>query len=273
MEQHSHDDALPVRFATRQPILAADETVIGYKLLFRTDVVKHFSAPDPEAAARTTIDMSMLLGLDILCDHRLAFISCNRNVLLERGLAFLPANRVVAEIERAVAVDDAVVEACCELKNAGYRIALDGFTADDPRQAIVHLADYLKVDLRQAGWEEVPELVGPDLWKHSNLLAMNVESRQDFDLARRKGFQLFQGQLLPQARIAAHADGADQPDYLPASTAGGDAAGAGLGHGGGVDQERPYALLPAFAISEFAIIRHPWGGADGASGFHADGER
>lgn len=187
------NDLRPVQFATRQPILAADETVIGYKLLFRTDVVSHFSAHAEEGSARRTIDMSTLLGLDVLCDHRLAFIGCDRDTLLGHGLAFLPANRVVAEIDRGVEIDDAVVEACCELKNAGYRIALDGFTADDPRQAIVHLADYLKVDVKQGGWEQISELVGPDHWKQSVLLASNVETREHFDLARRQGFQLFQG--------------------------------------------------------------------------------
>jgi len=193
MENSLNDDARRVQFATRQPILAADETVIGYKLLFRTDVVSHFSARMDEGAARRTIDMSTLLGLDVLCDHRLAFIGCDRETLLSQGLAFLPANRVVAEIERDVEVDDAVVEACCELKNAGYRIALNGFTADDPRQSIMHLADYLKVDLQKPASEEIPELVGPDHWKHSVLVATNVESRENFDTARRKGFQLFQG--------------------------------------------------------------------------------
>ena len=193
MDNSLSDDTRQVQFATRQPILAADETVVGYKLLFRTDVVSHFSVHSDEGAARRTIDMSTLLGLDVLCDHRLAFISCDREILLGQGLAFLPANRVVAEIERGVEVDDAVVEACCELKNAGYRIALDGFTADDPRQAIVHLSDYLKVDMKNRAWVEIPELVGPDYWKHAVLAATNVESREDFDVARRNGFQLFQG--------------------------------------------------------------------------------
>ena len=63
---NSSTKTLPTRYATRQPILAADETVIGYKLLFRTDVVSHFSAADTTESARTTIDMSTLLGLDIL---------------------------------------------------------------------------------------------------------------------------------------------------------------------------------------------------------------
>jgi len=193
MENQLIEETRQVQFATRQPILAVDETVIGYKLLFRTDVVNHFSAQDPEGAARTTIDMSTLIGLDVLCDHRLAFISCNRDILLGQGLAFLPADRVVAEIDRAVEVDDAVIEACCRLKNAGYRIAIDGFRAEDPRQAIMHLADYLKVDLREKDWEKIPELVGPDHWKHAVLVATNVESRDEFDVARRTGFQLFQG--------------------------------------------------------------------------------
>jgi EAL and modified HD-GYP domain-containing signal transduction protein len=193
MENTLSDEARRVQFATRQPILAADETVVGYKLLFRTDVVSHFSPHVEEGAARRTIDMSTLLGLDVLCDHRLAFIGCDRETLLEQGLAFLPADRVVAEIERGVEVDDEVIEACCELKNAGYRIALDGFTSGDPRQAIAHLADYLKVDMKNRAWEEIPELVGPDHWKHAVLVATDVESREDFDVARRNGFQLFQG--------------------------------------------------------------------------------
>jgi len=193
MENSLIDDTRPVQFTTRQPILAADETVIGYKLLFRTDVVNHFSIQAEERASRRTIDMSTLLGLDVLCDHRLAFIGCDREILLEQGLAFLPANRVVAEIEPGVEVDGDVLEACCALKNAGYRIALNGFTAADPRQSIVHMADYLKVDLNSRGWQEIPDLVGPDHWKNAVLVAANVESREDFDLARREGFQLFQG--------------------------------------------------------------------------------
>jgi len=82
MENSLSDDTRQVQFATRQPILAADETVIGYKLLFRTDVVSHFSVHSDEGAARRTIDISTLLGLDVLCDHRLAFISCDREILL-----------------------------------------------------------------------------------------------------------------------------------------------------------------------------------------------
>ena len=193
MEALSNDDARPVRYATRQPILAADETVIGYKLLFRTDVTNHFAPSDSVRTASTTIDMSTLLGVDVLCDHRLAFIACNHQVLLENSLAFLPPGRVVAEIERDVPADDAVLDACCALKNAGYRIALDNFTGDDSRQPLLHLADYLKVDLNQPDWQRIPAAVGSGHWEHTNLVATHVESREQFELARQAGFQFFQG--------------------------------------------------------------------------------
>ena len=119
-----------------------------------------------ESVSATTIDMSTLLGLDVLCDHRLAFIGCDREILLDTGSLFCRRIGWWPRSSWRSQVDEAVIEACCELKNAGYRIAIDGFAADDPRQAIVHLADYLKVDLKQGGWEEIPELVGPDHWKH-----------------------------------------------------------------------------------------------------------
>lgn len=182
-----------VRYATRHPILAADETVIGYKLSFRTDVADHFGAHDADSASRTTIEMSTLLGLDVLCDHRLAFISCTRDILVGNGLAFLPSEQTVAEIDPAVAVDDVVLHACCELKNAGFRIALDRFTGFDPREPIAHLADYIKIDLAETRWEDIPCILGPERWRHTGLLATSVETRQDFEFARKAGFQFFQG--------------------------------------------------------------------------------
>ena len=94
MGRLSIDDARPVRCATRQPILASDETLIGYKLLFRSDAANHPDGPDPIATAHATIDMSTLLGLDVLCDHRLALFGCNRDILLDRSPAFCLQERL-----------------------------------------------------------------------------------------------------------------------------------------------------------------------------------
>jgi EAL and modified HD-GYP domain-containing signal transduction protein len=59
------------QFVARQPILTANEKVFGYELLFRQGIEDFFRSSDPDAASRSTLNTSMLLGLDVLCDgHR-----------------------------------------------------------------------------------------------------------------------------------------------------------------------------------------------------------
>ena len=187
------DDARPVRYAARQPILAADETVIGYKLLFRTDVVSHFAWNNSEGTSRTAIEISSLLGLNVLCDNRLAFIHCTRDVLLEDYLSFLPAAKVVAEVGGEVAPDESILKAIHELKRRGYKIALDDFTIDDPRAPLLDLADFLTVDIQQTSWDDILRLTRSYGNQSLGLLAENVEAWHEFEQALKAGFHYFQG--------------------------------------------------------------------------------
>ncbi len=137
-----------VRYVARQPILATNEKVIGYELLFRAGVQNLFQSNDPDGATRTVIDMSSLHGFNILCNHRLAFINCTRETLLEGWINILPPEQVVVEILETVTPDDEVRQACSNLNAAGYQLALDDFILDDPRENLADFADFIKVDLR-----------------------------------------------------------------------------------------------------------------------------
>ncbi len=69
-------------FVARQPILTKEEKVFGYELLSRDGVENYFTGQDdPEAASRSTLDSSMLMGLDVLCTGSRAFINCTRDML------------------------------------------------------------------------------------------------------------------------------------------------------------------------------------------------
>jgi c-di-GMP-related signal transduction protein len=137
------------RFVARQPILTKDEKVFGYELLFRDGVENFFCSSDPEAASRSTLDTSMLMGLDVLCDGRRAFINCTREMLLKDYVTLVPSNQTVVEILETVPPDDLVMAACQRLKEAGYMIALDDFAIDDPRAPLTEVADIIKVDLKR----------------------------------------------------------------------------------------------------------------------------
>ncbi|HEY7617598.1 MAG TPA: hypothetical protein VH744_12400, partial [Terriglobales bacterium] len=133
----------------RQPILTSEEQVFGYELLFRDGVENYFHCSDPEAASRSTVDSSMLMGLDVLCGGRRAFVNCTREVLLKDYITLLPPMQTVVEVLESVEPDALVRSACQRLKEAGYLIALDDFIVNDAREPLTDLADILKVDLKR----------------------------------------------------------------------------------------------------------------------------
>ena len=180
------------RFVARQPILTIDEKIVGYELLFRDGIEDYFRNTDAEAASRSTLDTSMLLGLDVLCDGRRAFINCTRDMLLKGYMTLLPAEQSAIEVLESVAPDELVINACSELKKAGYWIALDGFEANDPREPLAALADIIKVDFRRTSIEQASALV-TRYGSSCRMLAEKVETREEFAAAKKAGFTYFQG--------------------------------------------------------------------------------
>ena len=180
-------------FVARQTILTADEQVFGYELLFRNGVENFFSGADVDAASRSTLNASTLIGLDLLCDGRRAFINCTREILLKDYITLLPSSRVVIEVLENVPPDDLVIAACRRMKAAGYMLALDDFAVNDPREPLSDLADIIKVDLRATSSADAAAMVknyGP--WR-CRMLAEKVETREEFVAAKKAGFVYFQG--------------------------------------------------------------------------------
>jgi c-di-GMP-related signal transduction protein len=207
-------------FVARQPILTTDEKVFGYELLFRDGIEDFFRSPDSDAASRSTLNTSMLLGLDVLCDGRRAFVNCTRDILLKDYVTLLPAGQTVVEILETVPADELVVAACRRLKEAGYMIALDDFALDDPREALTDLADIIKVDLRATSTADAAAMVkryGP--WR-CRLLAEKVETREEFMVSKKAGFLYFQGYFFRRPEIlSAREIPANRINYLRMLTA------------------------------------------------------
>lgn len=203
------------RFVARQPILTADEKVFGYELLFRDGIENFFRSTDVEEASRSALNTSLLIGLDVLCDGRRAFVNCTRDVLLNDYVTLLPSRQTVVEVLETVPADDQVVEACRRLKKAGYTIALDDFAVSDPRESLTDLADIIKVDLRATSVADAAAMVkryGPG---RCQLLAEKVETREEFAVTKKHGFVYFQGYFFRRPEIlTAHEIPTNRINYL-----------------------------------------------------------
>ena len=85
------------------------------------------------------------------------------------------------DILETVELDSTILAACKNLPEAGYLIALDDFVGNDPREALIDMADLIKVDLVKR--------LGP---RH-RMVAEKVETREQFQWTREMGFAYFQG--------------------------------------------------------------------------------
>jgi len=187
-------DPQNLRFVPRQPIFDRQKRLFGYELLFRDSWENSFGkGRDADVACRSTLDSSLLMGLDLLCDHGVGFFNCTRETLMNDYMTLLPKERVVLEILETITPDQEVMDACIRLKAAGYRLALDDFLANDPRRVMVPLADMLKVDWIATTPEQCRHLIAeytrPDLM----FLAEKIETPEDLKVAMDLGFHYFQG--------------------------------------------------------------------------------
>ena len=181
-----------LKYVARQPILNSQEQVFAYELLFRDGVDDYFSNPDAESASRNTLDTTVLLGLDVLCDGKRGFINCTRDTLLKDYMSLLPADQAAVEILGSVPADDLVIDRCQKLKKVGYLVSLDDFVLNDPRESLVEFADFVKIDLRTTPLEQVETIVKLFSPK-TKIAAKKVETREEFLAAKKVGVAYFQG--------------------------------------------------------------------------------
>ncbi len=208
-------EAPRMRYVARQPIFDREEIVFGYELLFRDGLENAFHDGNLDEASRLTLDRSLLLGLDVLCDGRRAFVNCTRDTLIKGLVTLLPSQATVVEVLETVPADPDVVAACRALKAAGFLIALDDYVANDPREALAEIADIVKVEMQLTTEEQRAGLVKQFAGSRCRMLAEKVETHAEFVRARDQGFVFFQGYFFRRPEmVQTHDMPANELQYL-----------------------------------------------------------
>lgn len=191
-------------FVGRQPILNPRKEVVAYELLYRSSRENRFDAADPSSATSNVIANALLtFGLDRLVGNRRAFINFDCGVLTGSFVTMLPTDRVVVEILESVPETDELLRACRGLKDRGYTLALDDFVCEDGHEILLDLADILKVDFRATDPEGQMRFADRFRRRGVTMLAEKVETTEEFDLALRAGYELFQGYFFSKPKIIA----------------------------------------------------------------------
>lgn len=195
-----------MRYVARQPIFDRSEQVMGYELLFRSGWENCFSGSDRESASRETLDSSLLMGLQGLCEGHKVFLNCSRDTLLKDYVGLLPKQWAVAEILETVAPDAEVEQACHRLRERGFTIALDDYVLGDARQPLLPLADIIKIDVKEVSAQNYKKMM-KDFESHGiRALAEKVETREDFRAVMDAGFEYFQGYFFQKPEVLSTRD-------------------------------------------------------------------
>jgi c-di-GMP-related signal transduction protein len=181
------------KFMARQPIFDLSRSVLGYELLFRSNLENYFHPASNGNTSECVVDNCLLFGLNALAGGRKAFVNFTREALIQDYPMLLPSKQIVVEILEDVRPDDQVLAACRRLKNAGYTIALDDFIFSQESHALTEFADIIKVDFLTTPPDERKALAHQFSHLGIKMLAEKVETQSDIVTAQKMGYTCFQG--------------------------------------------------------------------------------
>ena len=180
------------RFIARQAILDLHSRCYGYELLYRNANVDKATVADNQQASLQVLDNARLLGIEALCGQGKVFVNCSREILTGDLINILRPARSVVEILETVIPDDDTLQACANLRESGFTLALDDFVPGEDSNAFLPLVDIVKVEMHMASLDLV-KFVKANTRPGTKLLVERIETKEDYEATRALGFELFQG--------------------------------------------------------------------------------
>ncbi|MEN1761244.1 EAL and HDOD domain-containing protein [Anoxynatronum sibiricum] len=179
-------------YAARQPIFDGKQELFAYELLYRrTEENFYQGTDDTESTANLINHAFLVMDLNDIISGKRAFINFSKELLVQRIPLLLPADQVVIEVLERVDPDETVVEACRELKEKGYLLALDDFVLREDYWSLMELADIIKVEYN--AYSESGHRQLATLFSGKKMLVERVETRAEFEHAASLGYHYFQG--------------------------------------------------------------------------------
>ncbi len=194
-------------FVARQPIFNKHQKIYAYELLFRNGLVNAFPGVDGAEATSSLLSSSFFtIGIEQIASGHKAFINFTADMLVGGVPALFPKNNIVVEILENVQPTAEVIEACRDLVNKGYTLALDDFVYTEALIPLLELAQIVKVDFGLLSKVEIAEIVQVLKQYSCKLLAEKIETNEDFILASSMGFVYFQGYFFSKPEILKNKD-------------------------------------------------------------------
>ncbi|MFC5604096.1 EAL and HDOD domain-containing protein [Sporosarcina koreensis] len=193
-------------FVGRQPILDSEGRIYGYELLYRNSEQNRFPEIDPEQATiQLLVNTFLSIGVDQISGKSKSFINFSGELLIKDIFSRLKPEYVVIEILEDVEITPSLISRIREIKQDGFQLALDDFILQDQyalHNELFELINYVKVDflaVDEKGRRVIERFIKK--YPHIKMLAEKIETEEQYQIAKRNGYDLFQGYFFAKPEI------------------------------------------------------------------------
>lgn len=191
-------------FVARQPILNEKKETYAYELLFRQGLTNVFPQISSEKATTTLLAEQFLSQpIESLVGDKISFINFPYSLILDGIISTLPKDTVVIEILEDATPNQELLKSVKQLKDDGYKLALDDFTLEPEWDKFLPFVDIIKFDWRLTSHDDIKNYISghEELLGHIRLLAEKIETQEEFEDAKSLGFTLFQGYFFSKPEV------------------------------------------------------------------------
>jgi EAL and modified HD-GYP domain-containing signal transduction protein len=190
--------AITESLISRQPILDAQQNLVGYELTLLSPTTE----PDSTRVATLLCAAYAELGIRSALGRSTAFLRVDLDFLHDDAIEALPYDAVVLELVIDAVPDERTLQRCRTLRERRYSLALADYSGLDERsRPLLSLLDMVKINIAAHDEARLKELAGSLVRLPLKLLAEGVETTTAMERCKALGFQLFQGQYFARPEI------------------------------------------------------------------------
>lgn len=189
----------------RQPILNLDPSIIAYEMLFRQINATEANVIDgTSATADVIMNLFNNIGLSNVIGDKKAFINFDEYLIQNEVVNILPKDDVVIEILENVIMNDELFKSISSLAASGYTLAIDDFIDNESTQRLFKIVEIMKIDISDYNEEQLIKYSKLGKQHNLTLLAERVETKDEFEMCKALGFELYQGYFFAKPEYIEH---------------------------------------------------------------------
>lgn len=187
---------------SKQKIFNRKNEVFAYELLFKDSSDRQTGLADSVKGTSKLI-MSSITSPELdrlLGKNTLGFVNIDEQTLTKGILDILDKDRFVLNILEDIKLNDTIINKIIQYKKRGFMLSLERFDSSaemiNKFRQLFNFIDIIKMDIALSLPENLEKVVKKFEGTRVQLLAQNIETKEDYKKCQDLGFHLFQGYYL-----------------------------------------------------------------------------